>query len=185
MADGADETARDAGRARARRDVARDARAARGAHPGVRRATGPRHRLAPPPPDAYVAPAKSRIQSVLTALPVLMLVAGLYLFYRGESAQSHGAPIRAESVDVRGAFSGLSVVRSGAEGRHYLWFDDGTRARGARIRPVWREALEELSPGESISLDLAPTVPGSTTLWAWRVRTSAGVTLVDDGARLR
>ena len=81
-------------------------------------------------------------------------------------------------------FEGLSVVRSGGEGRHYLWFDDAGRRRGARIPPARRAALEGLEPGDRLRLRLAPTVSGSRTLWAWRVE-HEGTVLVDDAARLR
>ena len=122
-------------------------------------------------------PARSRIHSLLSALPVIMLVAGLWLYYSGERAQSGGTPILAESVETEGRFRTLSAVKSGGQGRHYLWFDDGARERGARIRPEHRQALEALEPGEPVVLDLAPTVSGSKTLWAWRVRRD-GVTLI-------
>ena len=139
--------------------------------PGVRIA-GEEGEAAPPPP-----PARDKIHSLLSALPVIMLIAGLWLYYSGERAQSGGAPILAESVEAEGLFRTLSVVKSGGQGRHYLWFDDGERERGARIRPEHRQALEALVPGEPVALDLAPTVSGSSTLWAWRVRRD-GVTLI-------
>lgn len=129
---------------------------------------------------------KSPIYSLVTLLPVLMLVAGLFIHYRTESVQSHGAPIRAESVTVDGTLDGLSVVSSGGEGRHFLWFDEpGRGRRGARLSAAQARALHELvSPGDELELDLAPTVDGSPTLWLWRVRRDDEV-LLDDSARLR
>jgi len=40
--------------------------------------------------DAYVPKEKNPIHSILTALPILMLVAGLYIYYKGESQQRVG-----------------------------------------------------------------------------------------------
>jgi len=114
-----------------------------------------------------------------------MLATGLYFHYRGESAQSHGAPILAESVERQASFEGLSIVRSGGQGRHYLWFEDTEgEPHGARIRPGWRDSLGSLAPGDEIRLRLAPTVSGSSTLWVWRVEHD-GAVLLDDSARLR
>lgn len=115
------------------------------------------------------APRKNKIHSILTALPVLMLVVGLYYFYSGESAQNSGSPILDESIDADVVFDGMSVVRSGGEGRHYLWYDDGTRRRGARIHARQVPAVASLRPGDRIAVRLAPTVSGSSVLWAWRV----------------
>ena len=67
----------------------------------------------PPPPDpndVYVPKEKNAIHSVLTALPVIMLVAGLYFYYQGESAQSEGTPIIAESRQISGIFTGFSCL---------------------------------------------------------------------------
>lgn len=189
---------RDAGRARARRDAVREGKGTRGSHASVHRAKGPRYRTGVAAsgatgssPGATMDDAslsssrhKNKIHSILTALPVLMLVSGLYFYYRGESAQSAGSPILAESVETHGAYTGTSVVKSGAEGRHYLWFDDGTRVRGVRIRPAQRASLGALEPGDEIALRLAPTVSGSRTLWAWRVE-HAGTRFIDDASRLR
>ena len=53
-----------------------------------------------------------------------------------------------------------------------------------RVRAAHRAALEALGKGDEIALALAPTVPGSTTLWAWRVERD-GVTLIDDSSSAR
>ena len=222
--DAASPPVRDAGRARAERDAARDGREiapSRGA--GIPRQTAAEARLSGVPgrrprgggkrpaagpdgkravgrkiantyisavgassvripgTDAAPNPSRNKIHSILSALPLIMLIAGLWTYYSNERAQSYGSPILAESVAARGVFDGLSVVNSGGDGRHYLWFDDGTRKRGARIRAYQREALASLEPGDDISLQLAPTVSGSRTLWAWRVERD-GVRLIDAAA---
>ena len=129
------------------------------------------------PEDAYVPKDRNPIHSVLTALPILMLVVGLYFYYQAESEQSQGAPIRVESVEAEGVFTGLSVVNSGSQGRHYLWFEQDGRARGVRVQPRQAQELGALTRGESIKLRMAPSVSGSTTYWAWYVEQSGKVFL--------
>jgi hypothetical protein len=136
------------------------------------------------PEDAYVPKNRNPIHSILTALPVIMLVVGLYVYYQGESEQSHGAPIRAESVDATGIFTGLSVVNSGGEGRHYLWFEQEGKARGVRVQPAQARLLETLNRGEPIRLRIAPTVAGSTTFWAWYIE-QGDIVLLDSADDLQ
>ncbi len=132
----------------------------------------------PDPDNAYVPKERNPIQSILTALPVLMLVAGLYIYYAKESEQTHNAPIRALSVEAGGIFTGFSEVKSGAQGRHYLWFEENGRARGVRIRSTQADELQVLVRDQPISLKIAPTVHESKTYWVWFVEQS-GVVLLD------
>ena len=129
------------------------------------------------PEDAYVPRDRNPIHSILTALPILMLIVGLYIYYRGESEQSHSAPIRVESVNAEGVFTGLSVVNSGSQGRHYLWFEQDGKARGVRVQPLQAQELGALARGESILVRMAPSVSGSKTYWAWYVEQSGEVFL--------
>ncbi len=126
-----------------------------------------------PPPadpnDVYVVKDKNPIHSILTALPVIMLVVGLYFYYQGESEQNQGVPIHSESQQVSGVFTGFSVVKSGSKGRHYLWIEQAGKTRGIRFRPEQLSQLQALERGSDIQLDIAPTVPNSKTLWAWKV----------------
>ena len=181
----------------------------RAPHPAVRKASGSRYArgtpvgglglrasqsddeaLARAPLDAaspsYSSGRKNRIYSVVSALPVLMLVAGLALFYVKERAQSGGAPIAAESSVATGAHRGISVVRSGGQGQHFLWFDDVERGRrGVRLTAEQDRMLKPLlEDGDPLTLDVAPTVEGSTVRWVWRLRRGNEV-LLDDSARLR
>jgi hypothetical protein len=132
-----------------------------------------------PDPDVPYQPAnKNAIHSILTALPILMLVAGLYMFYRSENAQTEGAPIVAESVESSGIYTGLSVVGSGGNGRHYLWFESGGRARGPRITSKQAGMLDSLVVGQAIQVHMAPTIPGSSILWAYHVE-QRGIVILD------
>lgn len=131
----------------------------------------------PPPEPAYVLRERNPIHSVLTALPVIMLIVGLYFYYDAESDQSQGFPIRAESLDIDGVFTGLSVVKSGMQGRHYLWVEDNGATRGIRIRPDQVHLMQNLERGVEVKLSIAPTVAGSGTYWAWRVSQGGEETL--------
>lgn len=139
-----------------------------------------------PPPegteDVYVPRQRNPVHSILSALPVIMLVVGLYIYFQGESEQSHSAPIRAESVEAQGVFTGLSVVRPGSSGgRHYLWFDVDGKSRGVRIQPAQADVLESLTRNEPLRVRMAPSVSGSRTLWAWYVEQDGAVFLDASG----
>ena len=136
------------------------------------------------PEDVYVPKEKNPIHSILTALPVIMLVVGLYFYYKGESEQNLGAPIQSESQEIEGVFTGLSVVKSGSQGRHYLWIEEDGSTRGVRIRPDQVLLMEELERGVETQLSVAPTVSGSGTYWAWRI-TQADTVFLDMGALLQ
>ncbi len=152
----------------------------------VKRTRKKRYDWPPPvaPEDAYVVKQKNPIHSVLTALPVIMLVVGLYFYYQAESAQSEGSPIRAQSKTLQGIFTGLSVVQSGAEGRHYLWVTVNDKPRGVRIQPHHAEQLNTLPRNTQLNLKVAPTVQGSRTVWAWYIEQN-GQALIDDEALLQ
>lgn len=193
------------------RDAAPPGAPGSAAHPAVRRATGSRYgrgadvsSLGPRASDfgdAASRPAafdrdtfdpataatwsdarRSRVHTVATGLPVLMLVVGLAVFYRAESVQSQGAPIAAEASAASGEHRGLSTV----QGRRTLWFDDTERGRrGVRVTREQALLLQSLLvDGDVLELDLAPTVAGSRVPWVWRVRRGDEV-LLDDSARLR
>ena len=123
---------------------------------------------------------RSRIESVLTALPVLMLVAGLYVYYSAEKDQAGGEPIVEESKTIDALFEGFSKLRSGGEGQHFLWYrvtdsskgsdtEEKTTTKGARLHKAQVDKLRlsepTLKPDDVIRLQLAPTVSGSKTLW--------------------
>ena len=133
----------------------------------------------PPPRDPnlkYRDKSRNPVQSIITALPVLMLVAGLYLYYSGESQQANGLPIAAESVTLTGDFAGMSAT----SGRHYLWVQQTDEKRALRVTSEQASLLESLERGIPLLVKAAPHVQGSTTYWAWRVEQSGSV-LIDDG----
>lgn len=108
-----------------------------------------------------------------------MLVTGLYFYFSAESEQAHNAPIRAESMAVSAIFTGMSVVSSGLQERHYLWLDEDGSARGVRVPPDHADVLNTLARGVVVTLKVAPTVHESSTYWAWYVEQN-GTVYVDD-----
>ncbi len=132
---------------------------------------------------------RNTIHSVLTALPILMLLIGLWFAHNKESAQTAGAPLRAESVQVSGVYEGVSLVQAGGSGRHYLWLEvavgNNSSLRGYRLSLQQAQlAREQLKLQQTIVVDAAPTVQGSDTHWLWRL-SSEGEVLLDDSAKLR
>ncbi len=120
--------------------------------------------------------AKSRIHSVLTALPVLMLVAGLYVYHRAEKAQVEGELVLEEQVILTGSYQGMSEVKSLSESRYFFWLNIDNKPRGARIETSQWIALKGLSPalkkGELLQMSAAPRVAGSTTVWVFAIERS-------------
>jgi len=112
---------------------------------------------------------KNRIHSVLVALPVIMLIIGLFVYFKGESAQNNGAPVLSELVSREGQFKSVSEVSGIGKPKYYLWYTVNGGSKGARIQAGHKERLSKLQPGDELSLELTPTVAGSTTLWAYRV----------------
>ena len=136
----------------------------------------------PPPRDPdlnYRDKSRNPVQSLITALPVLMLVAGLYFYYSGESQQAEGLPIAAASVTLAGDFTGTSAT----SGRHYLWLQQDDEKRGLRVTSEQAVLLESLERGIPLLVKAAPHIQGSRTYWVWHIEQSGSV-LIDDSEAL-
>jgi len=120
---------------------------------------------------------KNRIHSVLVALPVLMLMIGLFVYFKGENAQNSGEPVLSELVNRNGQFKSVSEVSGIGQAKYYLWYTVDGGSKGVRITALQKERLDELTVGDTLSLELTPTVAGSKTLWAYRVHRD-GVELI-------
>lgn len=132
-------------------------------------------------PDlSYRAKSRNPVHSIITALPVIMMVTGLYFYFKGEAQQTQSMPIRSESVDISGIFTGLSQT----SGRHYLWLDVEGVAKGVRIKSDQLDALVSLVRDAQIDIKMAPTVHESRTFWVWHVEQS-GKVFMDAAETLR
>lgn len=130
----------------------------------------------PPPRDpnlSYKEKSRHPVLSLITALPLIMLVAGLYYYYHVESEQTNNTPIEAESRELTASFAGLSETR----GRHYLWVEFEGTSKGIRVREQQVPLLEAMTRGENVVVQMAPSITGSTTLWALRVEQAGRVFL--------
>ncbi|MDO6462330.1 hypothetical protein Q4485_16590 [Granulosicoccaceae sp. 1_MG-2023] len=106
-----------------------------------------------------------RIYSILTALPAMMLIIGLLIYYRGQGAQEHGEPVMDEAQAIHGTFKGLSATNPHRGEGLYLWITTPERDRGIRITGDQADALMHYSEGEAIAVTAAPHIAGSRTLW--------------------
>ncbi|MFK7859480.1 MAG: hypothetical protein AB8B64_11675 [Granulosicoccus sp.] len=129
---------------------------------------------------SYKTKTRNPVHAIITALPLIMVVAGLYFYYHGESQQSHSTPILAESVEKTGLFTGLSAT----SGRHYLWLEADGVAKGVRIKEEQVPLLESLIRDMPVLVRMAPSVHESTTYWAWYVEQSDNV-FIDTQESLR
>ena len=130
---------------------------------------------------------RNRVHSILTAAPVLMFIIGLVVFYRNEGAQTDGGPLAAASEQMTGIYQGVSMVKGAGGGRHYLWVGVGEseERRGFRLQRVQAAGVRDrLAMGDTLTVDVAPTVVGSDTRWLWRLVVD-GEVLVDESATLR
>ena len=137
----------------------------------------------PPPRDpnlSYRHKSRNPVHSIITALPIIMLVAGLSLYFYNESQQTRQSPIASESVDVSGIFTGLSHTSS----RDYLWVEIDGVAKGIRVPSESVKTLESLERGSVIDVSMAPRISQSKTYWAWRISQSDEV-ILDAGDTLR
>ena len=131
----------------------------------------------PPPRDPnlqYRPDSRNPLHAIITALPVIMLVVGLFFYFRAEDKQMQGLPMLEKSIEASGIFTGVSTT----SGRHYLWVEVEGTAKGVRFKPPQLPLLEPLVRGESIDIRMAPSVENSTTYWALHISQS-GQTFLD------
>lgn len=135
------------------------------------------HRSAESAPDfTPTTPVKKNpIHSVITALPVIMLVAGLWFYYSGEKKQRGGEPVLSEMMVVDGVFSGISEQNAKPAAQRILWIQTPDRLRGGRLDLAQYKQLQSLEKNQSLKSWMAPRVQGSTTLWVLKVVTDGKV----------
>lgn len=134
--------------------------------------------LASENPEPVVhAGGKNRIHSVLIALPVLMLIIALVLYFNGERAQNNGEFVLNELSEHEVVFVSVSKVSGIGRTKHYLWVLDGDRKRGVRINAKQVPQLSALSAGDALQLQKAPKVAGSNVLWAYKLSHDNAVVL--------
>jgi len=125
-----------------------------------------RERINNAPPIPKVR--KTRIQAVLTALPVLMLMAGLLYHWHAERQQTQSEPILSAQEHWQGLFDRITPRDDDkVTGKHFYWVTIGDRTRPVRITYEQKRQLqaETVSKGSPVDLTVAPTVEGSSVMW--------------------
>lgn len=112
---------------------------------------------------------KNPIHSVLTTLPVVMLLAGLAFYYLAEKNQREGKLLMQHTVLLQGQYKGISAQGKSADSRRILWVSTDLGLRGGRLTAQQAAWLDELDKGALIEVAAAPRVDGSTVLWVFRV----------------
>jgi len=108
---------------------------------------------------------KDPFHSLVTALPVLMLLIGLAVWYVKDSAQHRGAPIAAESKQLTGEFNGVSKAQSASGAQYFMWLVQDGNKKTLRITRDQYQQHENREVGEAVTVTAAPTVSGSSILW--------------------
>lgn len=137
-------------------------------------ANATKHYQWPPARDpnlGYKNKTRNPVHAIIIALPTIMLTVGLFIYYSGESRQTHSATLFDRSTESSGVFTGLSETR----GRHYLWLEIDGVAKGMRVQAKQVPQLEGLVRDSPVKLKIAPHVENSTTYWAWYVEQSGKV----------
>ena len=124
---------------------------------------------------AFPKVKRTRMQAVLTALPVLMLLVGLFYHWNKEKQQVQGSPIEASHQWLEGAYDRITPRTDKTGGKHYLWLRASERTRPIRITYEQKQWLlsENFSNGDSLTIKAAPTVEGSSVLWLIEVLAGA------------
>ena len=108
---------------------------------------------------------KNPIESVITTLPVIMLLGGLAFYYFNERRQVGGQILLDQIEQIDGKFSGISAQGNKPESQRILWIKTPARLRGGRVDYRQAKQLDVLADGDPISVWAAPRVRGSKTLW--------------------
>ncbi|MCB1754734.1 MAG: hypothetical protein KDJ38_04385 [Gammaproteobacteria bacterium] len=122
---------------------------------------------------------QDRLYAILSALPAMMLIAGLVYYYKHESDEAGGALLQQQSQAINGAYKGISAVNPNSRDQYYLWITTAERDRGLRLLSSQLEPLANLQAGDRLLVQAAPRVEGSKTLWVYRVERDGSV-LLDD-----
>ena len=108
---------------------------------------------------------KDKIHSVITALPIIMLLIGLAFWYQKENAQQSGLTLLAESAELVGEFNGVSTAQSAGGGQFFLWLMQDGKPKTLRITSEQYDEYRKQEVGDAVVITAAPTVSGSSTLW--------------------
>ena len=121
--------------------------------------------------NASVKPAfsarakKNPIESVITTLPIIMLLGGLAFYYFNERRQVDGQILMQYVEEIEGEYAGISQQSDKPDAQRILWIKTPSRLRGGRIDYLQAQKLGALTDGDPLTVRAAPKVQGSKTLW--------------------
>ena len=118
---------------------------------------------------------KNPIHSMITTLPVIMLIIGLWFYFSGEKQQRTGEPILSEMIEVSGGFSGMSEQSKKPNAQRIIWIETPERLRGGRLDLQQYSLLQGLKKDQPVRLWLAPRVEGSNLLWVVKAQADGQV----------
>ncbi len=121
---------------------------------------------------------KNPVESVITTLPIIMLLGGLAFYYFNERRQVDGQILIDQIEQIDGAFSGISAQSEKPEAQRILWIKTPSRLRGGRVSYKQAQQLDVLTDGDPITVWAAPKVQGSKTLWVVKL-SSDGKVLIE------
>jgi len=114
---------------------------------------------------AQGAVKKNPIESVVTTLPVIMLLGGLAFYFLNERRQVGGQILHDQIAEIDGEFSGISQQSDKPDAQRLLWIKTPSRLRGARVNHQQAQQLGVVSAGDPLVVWMAPKVKGSKILW--------------------
>lgn len=117
---------------------------------------------------------KDKVHSVITALPVIMLLVGLIYWYANGKNQRMMPPIEAEAVSLVGVFDGVTKDGVASKEKYYLSLLQDGAPTSLRITSAQHEAFSDGARGSAIAVVAAPTVSGASTLWILSIAPAEG-----------
>jgi hypothetical protein len=127
---------------------------------------------------AAMASKKHPIETLVTTLPLVMLLAGLAFYFLNERRQVDGQILFDQIQQFDGEYSGISQQSDKPDAQRIVWIQTPARLRGGRVDYQQAQQLKTLSNGDPISVWAAPKIAGSNTLWVVKV-SSDGEPLFD------
>lgn len=121
---------------------------------------------------------KHPIETLVTTLPLVMLLAGLAFYFLNERRQVDGQIQYDQVQRFDGEYSGISQQSDKPDAQRIVWIQTPARLRGGRVDYQQAQQLKTLSSGDPISVWAAPKIAGSNTLWVVKV-SSNGKPLFD------
>lgn len=94
-----------------------------------------------------------------------MLLIGLGYHFKNQNTEKNGVPIVGESLTLEGSFQGVSSFGKNEKTLHYLEIQLASANKNIHVEDHDLEKLQSFSFGDAITINAAPKVSGSNSLW--------------------